>query len=160
MIILSLFAVALFANCGGSASAVDGSKKGGKSVRVNLGSFVLPAVNQETDKFFRVNGFEVESREGERIIYIKTKWNNVAAFEDEKNIGFVEVRVRITIEARMGNTISYTQNIQNYKTSFIGDVEVRPSRLENWMSIPNTDMREKYLRKMASDLKNSITFAR
>lgn len=160
ILLLSTFAFTVFVNCSGTKSAVDTSQKGGKSVRVSMGNFLKAAINQEYDKFFRKNGFEEESYIEGRDITILTKWNDVPAFDDEKELGFIEVRVRITIEARLANTTSFARQEQNYKTVFIGDVEVRTSPADDWMTIPNTKMRDEHIRKMASDLKDNIRFAR
>ena len=148
-----LFAFAFIAGCSGAGS----SGGGGNSIyRANLPTTTQNVIVSQSEsalvtrygyRFQRTN-VTVED------VLFETEWRDQSALEDEQAQGYSFARTRITITARPRTRSSGVAN--TYSVRFIAETELRMAAGGDWMSVPMTPMRERYIKEIADYMKNEM----
>ncbi|MFB0517524.1 MAG: hypothetical protein ACETWG_13105 [Candidatus Neomarinimicrobiota bacterium] len=98
----------------------------------------------------------VRQEESSHQLYFETRWQLRSPLDDERLLGVVETRTRLTIQARPRRAAAVSGAANLYIVQIVAENMVRLSDHEEWIRIANTDMYKAYVRSVAEDLKNEF----
>lgn len=126
-------------------------------VRQAAGEGTLLDVNAKTLRMLDRFQYEIVRTENSgQMAFYQTNWKYRIPFDDERAVGIVQARTRLTIRARPRRVATTAGSSNLYMVRMEAENMVMFEDSEIWTVTPNTSEYVQYVRTLAKDLENEL----